>query len=46
MIECMDCKTKNVNEAQFCRKCGKKITKDEKEKIKEPKLVKSLKFFL
>ena len=32
MIKCTSCSTKNINEAGFCRKCGKKLTKEEKEK--------------
>ena len=32
MIKCTSWSTKNIKEAGFCRKCGKKLTTEEKEK--------------
>lgn len=45
MIKCTSCSTKNIDEAKFCRKCGKEFTKEEKEKTKKGIIVSVLSFW-
>lgn len=44
MIKCTSCSTQNIEEAEFCRKCGKKFTKQEKEKKQKGLIVSILTF--